>query len=58
MSQTILDADEILTRASPLVHQHGREIQPYGQLIRMPIAWPSRRAKKASATSINCSRIR
>jgi starvation-inducible DNA-binding protein len=34
----ILDADEILQHASPLVHQKGHEIQPYGHLIRLPIA--------------------
>lgn len=38
MSKAILDADEILQRASPVVHQTGHEIQPYGHLIRMPIA--------------------
>ena len=38
MSNVILDADEILQHASPVVHQTGHEIQPYGHLIRMPIA--------------------
>jgi starvation-inducible DNA-binding protein len=38
MSNVILDADEILQHASPVVHQTGREIQPFGHLIRMPIA--------------------
>ena len=38
MSKGIVDADEILQHASPLVHQRGREIQPYGHVIRMPIA--------------------
>jgi len=38
MSKGILDADEILQHASPLVHQRGREIQPYGHVIRMPIS--------------------
>jgi starvation-inducible DNA-binding protein len=38
MSKRILDADEILQHASPLVHQRGHEIQPYGHVIRMPIA--------------------
>ena len=37
MTKTI-DADIILKRAEPLVHQHAPEIQPYGHLIRMPIA--------------------
>lgn len=34
----MIDADTILKRAEPLVHQHAHEIQPYGHLIRMPIA--------------------
>jgi starvation-inducible DNA-binding protein len=38
MSKTILDADEILQHATPITHQHGHEIQPWGHLIRMPIA--------------------
>jgi starvation-inducible DNA-binding protein len=38
MSNVILDADEILQHASPVVHQTGHEIQPFGHLIRMPIA--------------------
>jgi len=33
-----IDADTILKRAEPLVHQHVPEIQPYGHLVRMPIA--------------------
>ncbi len=37
MTKTI-DADTILKRAEPLLHQHVPEIQPYGHLIRMPIA--------------------
>jgi len=34
----MIDADIILKRAEPLVNQHVPEIQPYGHLIRMPIA--------------------
>ena len=37
MSKTI-DADAVLKRAQPLVHQQAHEIQPYGHLVRMPIA--------------------
>jgi starvation-inducible DNA-binding protein len=40
MSKATLDADEILQHASPLVHQQAHEIQPYGHLVRMPIALP------------------
>jgi len=35
---TPLDADVIMARATPLAHQHGHEIQPFGHLVRMPIA--------------------
>jgi hypothetical protein len=33
-----LDADAILKHVSSLVHQGGHETQPYGHLIRLPIA--------------------
>ena len=32
------DADEILQQAKPVVHQRGRETQPYGHLVKLPIA--------------------
>src|SRR5713101_6418464 len=38
MPKAPLDAEAILKRASPLTHQHAHEIQPFGHLIRMPIA--------------------
>ena len=38
MPNAIVDADQILQHATPLDHQHGHEIQPWGHLIRMPIA--------------------
>jgi hypothetical protein len=37
MTKTI-DADAILNRAKPLVHQHAHEIHPYGHLVKLPIA--------------------
>ena len=33
-----IDADAILKRATPLAHQNAHEIQPFGHLVRMPIA--------------------
>src|SRR5882672_8469303 len=33
-----LDADTIIARATPVAHQHAHEIQPFGHLVRMPIA--------------------
>jgi starvation-inducible DNA-binding protein len=38
MSRAILDADEILHHATPIVNQQGHEIQPFGHMVRMPIA--------------------
>ena len=52
MSKAILDADEILQHASPLLHQHAHEIQPYGHLIKMPIAL-SHSACKESVEHLN-----
>jgi len=51
MAKTV-DADTILKRAEPLVHQHAPEIQPYGHLIRMPIAL-SENACKESVENLN-----
>jgi starvation-inducible DNA-binding protein len=47
-----LDADEIMARATPLAHQHAHEIQPYGHLIRMPIAL-SETACRESVENLN-----
>jgi starvation-inducible DNA-binding protein len=33
-----LDADAVMARVTPLDHQHAHEIQPFGHLVRMPIA--------------------
>src|ERR1700688_3480411 len=38
MTKTTIDAEAILRRATPLAHQQAHEIQPYGHLVRMPIA--------------------
>jgi starvation-inducible DNA-binding protein len=35
-----LNIEDIMARATPLVHQQAHEIQPYGQVVRMPIALP------------------
>ena len=52
MSKAILDADEIMQHATPITHQHGHEIQPWGHIIRMPIAlWES--ACKESVENLN-----
>jgi len=38
MTKMTLDADVIMARATPLAHQQAHEIQPFGHLVRMPIA--------------------
>ena len=38
MTKRSLDADAILRQAKPLTHQHAHEIQPYGHLVKLPIA--------------------
>lgn len=52
MAKPILDADEILQHASPIVHQKGHEIQPFGHHVRMPIAL-SETACKESIDNLN-----
>ena len=52
MSKPTLDADAIIARATPTAHQHAAEIQPYGHLVRMPIAL-SEIACKESVESLN-----
>src|SRR6476646_3388572 len=52
MSKVILDADEILQHATPKAHQEGHEIQPWGHLIRMPIAL-AESACKESVENLN-----
>jgi starvation-inducible DNA-binding protein len=52
MSTKTLDADAIMARATPATHQHAHEIQPYGHLVRMPIAL-SETACKESVENLN-----
>jgi starvation-inducible DNA-binding protein len=47
MSKKSLDADAIITRATPAIHQHAHEIQPYGHLVRMPIALSEKTCKES-----------
>jgi starvation-inducible DNA-binding protein len=42
-----LDADTIIARATPIVHQQAHEIQPFGHLVRMPIALSETACKEA-----------
>jgi starvation-inducible DNA-binding protein len=47
-----IDADTILRRATPLTHQEAHEIQPFGHLVRMPIAL-SENVCKESVENLN-----
>jgi starvation-inducible DNA-binding protein len=47
MTIKVVDADTILSRAKPLTHQQGPEIQPYGHLVRLPIALPETVCKQS-----------
>jgi starvation-inducible DNA-binding protein len=38
MTKSTLETEAILKRAAPLTHQEAHEIQPFGHLVRMPIA--------------------
>ncbi len=52
MSKTTLDADQILTQATPLTHQKGHETQPFGHVVKMPIAL-AQSACEASVANLN-----
>src|SRR5947209_1506378 len=47
MSTRTLDADAILAHARPLVHQQAHEIQPFGHLVKLPIALSETACKEA-----------
>lgn len=42
MTPKTAEADPVLARATPKAHQSGHEIQPFGHLVRMPIALSER----------------
>jgi starvation-inducible DNA-binding protein len=44
-----IDADRILTMATPLTHQQAHEIQPFGHLVRLPIALAENTCKESVA---------
>src|SRR5580700_3420911 len=52
MTKTTIDAETILKRATPLVHQQAHEIQPFGHLVKMPIAL-SESACRESVDNLN-----
>src|SRR5258706_815610 len=52
MTKSVIDADTILKRATPLAHQESHEIQPFGHLVHMPIAL-SKTTCKQSVENLN-----
>jgi starvation-inducible DNA-binding protein len=52
MTTKTLDADAIISQARPIVQQHAHEIQPYGRLVRLPIAL-SETACRESVENLN-----
>jgi hypothetical protein len=51
MPQPTLDADTILKRATPVTGQHAHELQPYGHLVRMPIALSEHTCKESVSST-------
>jgi starvation-inducible DNA-binding protein len=47
-----LDADTILKQNAPVVHQHAHEIQPFGHVVKLPIAL-AESACKESVENLN-----
>src|SRR3989449_10806175 len=52
MTKKTFDAETILNRAQPLIHQEAHEIQPFGHLVKLPIAL-SEETCKESVTNLN-----
>ena len=46
---TALDVDAIIRQAGPVLHQHGQEIQPFGHLVKLPIALAESACKQSVA---------
>lgn len=52
MSTRTLDVEAILSRAKPLTGQQGVELQPYGTIVKLPIALPES-ASRESVENLN-----
>ena len=52
MAKKLIDVDTILKQAKPLTHQQAHEIQPFGHLVKLPIAL-SENACKESVENLN-----
>ena len=58
MATKLIDAETILNQAKPITGQQAHEIQPFGHLVRLPIALAEQRARRASRTSTSSLRTR
>jgi starvation-inducible DNA-binding protein len=47
MTKRTLDADAILAHAQPITNQHAVELQPFGHLVKMPIALAENACKES-----------
>jgi starvation-inducible DNA-binding protein len=52
MTKRMIDAETILKQAKPITHQHAHEIQPFGHLVKLPIAL-AESACKESVENLN-----
>src|SRR2546421_10246300 len=52
MTKKTIDADTLLNQAKPLTGQHAHENQPFGHLVKMPIALAENVCKE-SADNLN-----
>jgi starvation-inducible DNA-binding protein len=52
MTKRLIDADTVLNRARPLIDQRAHEIQPFGHLVKMPIAL-SQKVCEATVDNLN-----
>jgi starvation-inducible DNA-binding protein len=52
MTKATIDADAILERAKPLAHQQSHEFQPFGHIVKLPIAL-SEQACRRSVENLN-----
>ena len=47
MTKRVIDADAILNQSRPVAHQNAPEIQPFGHLVKLPIALPEKACKES-----------
>src|SRR5947208_12424797 len=52
MTKRVIDADAILNQSRPVAHQNAPEIQPFGHLVKLPIAL-AEHACKESVENLN-----